>query len=160
MLVGYLRLRYFDIKYINYKTTVDEVVAAFNTENDGPGQLPGYRAMHKQLREQHGVYDVMTMECPEGLGRRKNVGKKKRKTGPVGTFTSLVSMGKKNNLPANNPFGNFLVYNSCNNWKFIVIFIIFIICLLYLSDQSVYKIENVTSDRCELNRGQLTLKMT
>ena len=95
MLVGYLRLRYFDIKYIKYKTTVNEVVAAFNTENDGPGQLLGYHAMHKQLREQHGVYDVMTMECPEGLERRKNVGKKKTKTGPVGTFTSLVSMGKE-----------------------------------------------------------------
>ena len=92
------RMRHFDIKYINYETTVDEVVAAFNTENDGPGQLLGYRAMHKKLREQHGlavpcglVYDVMTMECPEGLKRRK----KKRKRGPVGTFTSLVSMGKK-----------------------------------------------------------------
>ena len=96
------RMRHFDIKYINYETTVDEVVAAFNTENDGPGQLLGYRAMHKKLREQHGlavprglVYDVMTMECPEGWERRKNVGKKKRKRGPVGTFTSLVSMGKE-----------------------------------------------------------------
>ena len=96
------RMRHFDIKYINYETTVDEVVAAFNTENDGPGQLLGYRAMHKKLREQHGlavprglVYDVMTMECPEGLERRKNVGKKKRKRGPVGTFTSLVSMNKE-----------------------------------------------------------------
>ena len=81
MLGGYLDLTYFDIKYINYKTTVDEVVAAFNTENDidGPGQLLGYRAMHKKLREQHGVYDVMTMECPEGLERRKNVGKRKER---------------------------------------------------------------------------------
>ena len=48
------RMRYFDIKYINYETTVDEVVAAFNTEN-GPGQLLGYRALHKNLREQHGL---------------------------------------------------------------------------------------------------------
>ena len=47
------RMRYFDIKYINYKTTVDEVVAASNTENDGPGQLLGYCALHKKLREQH-----------------------------------------------------------------------------------------------------------
>ena len=30
------RMRYFDIKYINYETTVDEVAAASNTENDGP----------------------------------------------------------------------------------------------------------------------------
>ena len=50
------RMRYFDItKYINYETTVDEVVAASNTENDGPGQLLGYRALHKKLREQHGL---------------------------------------------------------------------------------------------------------
>ena len=48
-------MRYFDIKYINYETTVDEVVAASNTENDCPGQLLGYRALHKKLREQHGL---------------------------------------------------------------------------------------------------------
>ena len=49
------RMRYFDIKYINYETTVDEVVAASNTENDCPGQLFGYRTLHKKLREQHGL---------------------------------------------------------------------------------------------------------
>ena len=49
------RMRYFDIKYINYETTVDEVVVASNTKNDGPGQLLGYRALHKKLREQHGL---------------------------------------------------------------------------------------------------------
>ena len=49
------RMRYFDIKYIDYETTVDEVVAASNTENDGPGQLLSYRALHKKLREQHGL---------------------------------------------------------------------------------------------------------
>ena len=109
------RMRYFDIKYINYETTVDEVVAVSNTENDGPGQLLGCRALHKKLREQHGlavpnvffsqlnvinprglVDNVMTMECLEGLERGKNVGKKKQKTrGPVGTFTLLVIVKKK-----------------------------------------------------------------
>ena len=93
---------------------MDEVVAASNTENDGPGQLLGYRALHKKLREQHGlavpyvffpqlkvinprglVDDVMTMECPERLERGKNVGKKKRTRGPVGTFTLLVCVKKK-----------------------------------------------------------------
>ena len=107
------RMRHFDIKYINYGTTVDEVVAGFNTEN-GPGQLLGYRALHKNLREQHGlavlrvffpqlnminprrlVDDVMTMECPQGLERGKNVGKQKRTRGPVGTFTLLVCVKKK-----------------------------------------------------------------
>ena len=95
------RMRYFDIKYINYETTVDEIVAASNTENDGPGQLLGYRALHKKLREQHGlavphvfffqlnvinprglVDDVITMECPEGLERGKNVGKKEKNERP------------------------------------------------------------------------------
>ena len=73
--------------------------AALNTENDGPEQLLGYRAMHRKLHEQHGlavprglVYDVMTMECSERLEHWKNVGEKKRKRG---TFTSLVSMGKE-----------------------------------------------------------------
>ena len=40
------------------------------------------------------VDDVMTMECPEGLERGKNVGKKKRTRGPVGTFTLLVCVKK------------------------------------------------------------------
>ena len=111
------RMRYFDIKYINYETTVDEVVAASNTKNDGPGQLLGYRALHKKLREQHRlavphffsqfnvinprglVDDFMTMECPERLERGKNVGKKKRTSGPVGTFILLVCV-KKKNVPA------------------------------------------------------------
>ena len=93
---------------------MDEVVAASNTENNGPGQLLGCRALHEKLREQHGlavphvffsqlnvinprglVDDVMTMECPEGLERGKNVGKKKRTRGPVGTFTLLVCVKKK-----------------------------------------------------------------
>ena len=71
------------MKYINYETTMDEDVAAFNTENDGHGQLLSYRAMHKNVREYHVpagppglVYDVITM--PEGLERRKNVGKKRK----------------------------------------------------------------------------------
>ena len=35
------------------------------------------------------VDDVMTMECPERLERGKNVGKKKRTRGPVGTFIGM-----------------------------------------------------------------------
>ena len=41
------------------------------------------------------VDDVMTMECPQGLERGKNVGKQKRTRGPVGTFTLLVCVKKK-----------------------------------------------------------------
>ena len=39
--------------------------------------------------------DIMTMECPEGLERGKNVGKKKRTRGQVETFTLLVYVKKK-----------------------------------------------------------------
>ena len=62
------RMKHFGIKYIEYKTALEDVRAAFRTENIGPGQLLGYRAMHKRLREVHGlavprglVYDVMTL---------------------------------------------------------------------------------------------------
>ena len=48
------RMRYFDIKYINYETTVDEVVAASNTRNDGPGQLLGSRG---------GTHDIFGRGC-------------------------------------------------------------------------------------------------
>ena len=41
------------------------------------------------------VDDVMTMGCPEGLERGKNVGKKKRTRGPFRTFTLLVCVKKK-----------------------------------------------------------------
>ena len=54
------------------------------------------------------------MECPDGFECRKNVGKKKRKRGPVGTFTSLVCV-KKNSLPAKNSLGHFL--GSGSPWK-------------------------------------------
>ena len=91
------RMKYFDIKYTDYSTTVEQVRAAFQEENNGPGQLLGYRAMHKQIREKHGlavprglVYDVMTLDDEDGLQRRKAMGKEKRKRGPVGAFTSLV----------------------------------------------------------------------
>ena len=71
------RMGYFDIKYINYETTVDEVVAAFNTENDGPGQLLGYRALHKNLREQHGlavprVFSPTQRDQSSSVGRRRH----------------------------------------------------------------------------------------
>ena len=91
------RMAYFGIKYINYDTDLEAVETAVREETEGPGQLLGYRAMHKKLREQHNlavprglVYDVMTLVDPEGLERRSNVGRKRRHRGPTGTFTSLV----------------------------------------------------------------------
>ena len=81
------RMRYFDIKYINYETTVDEVVAAFNTEN-GPGQLLGYRALHKNLREQHGLA-VLRVFSPTQRDQSSSVGRRRYDDGMssgVGTW--------------------------------------------------------------------------
>lgn len=91
------RLSYFEIKYVNYDVSVEEVENAVREEQNGPGQLLGYRLLHKKIRNDHGlavprglVYDVMTNVDPEGIERRGGVGRAKRQRGPTGTFTSLV----------------------------------------------------------------------
>ena len=93
------RLAFFGIQYIKYDADIEEVETAVREEIEGPGQLLGYRAMHKKLREQHNlavprdlVHDVMGLVDPEGLQRRGDVGKKKRRRGATGTFTSLVRL--------------------------------------------------------------------
>ena len=67
---------------------------------EGPGQLLGYRAMQRKIREQHqlpvtcnlvyDVIDVMTIVDIAGLERRGHVGKKKIIRGGTGRFISLV----------------------------------------------------------------------
>ena len=91
------RLAFFGISYVRYDIEIEDVENAVREEIEGPGQLLGYRAMQRKVREQHQlpvprnlVYDVMTMVDPEGMKRRGNVGIKKRGRGGVGTFTSLV----------------------------------------------------------------------
>ena len=91
------RMAFLDIRCIRYDTDIDVVTDAVSKELEGPGQLLGYRAVHKKVREQHNlavprnlVYDVMGVVDPEGLERRGNIGKKKRRRGATGTFTSLV----------------------------------------------------------------------
>ena len=93
------RLAFFGIQYIKYDTDIEEVETAVREEIEGPGQLLGYCAMHKKLGEQHNlavprglVHDVMGLVDPEGLQRRGDVGKKKRRRGATGTFTSLVRL--------------------------------------------------------------------
>lgn len=93
------RLVFFGIQYIKYDTDIEEVETAVREEIEGPGQLLGYCAMHKKLREQHNlavprdlVHNVMGLVDPEGLQRRGDVGKKKRRRGATGTFTSLVRL--------------------------------------------------------------------
>lgn len=93
-----VRMRKFDIKYVDYNIDVGEVKKAVQTEIEGPGKLLGYRLMHRKTRDLHGlavprglVYDVMTDVNPEAFERRGNVGQSKRKRrGETGTFTSLV----------------------------------------------------------------------
>ena len=93
------RLAYFDIKYIEYNTDLKEVEAALQSELQGPGQLLGYRSVQRKIRKQHQlavprnlVYDLMTELDPDGLERRRSVGKRKHKRGAAGTFTSMVSV--------------------------------------------------------------------
>ncbi len=79
------RLQFFDIRYVDYDTGVDEVQKAVEAEMKGPGRLLGYRALHKKVRESHElkvprnlVYDVLADVNPEGLEARGGVGKPKR----------------------------------------------------------------------------------
>ena len=72
------RLRQFDIFF-----KVDLVMKAFETEPNGPGKPSGYRAMHKRIRQEHGlnvtkdqVYDVMNELDPDGFEARGCVGGK------------------------------------------------------------------------------------
>jgi hypothetical protein len=65
-------------------------------EMDGPGRLQGYRAIHKKLREVHGlivprniVYGMMEHVDPSGLEERGPLGKSKRPV-RVKRFTSTV----------------------------------------------------------------------
>ena len=72
---------------------IDDVSQAVENELKGPGQLLGYRAMHKKIRQEYGlnvtrdkVYDVMYEFDPEGLEARGGVGAKKERR--KGNFTT------------------------------------------------------------------------
>ena len=65
-------MAHFGVKYVDYGTDLKVVERAVKEETSGPGQLLGYRSMHKKLREHHHlavprglVYDVMTQIDPE-----------------------------------------------------------------------------------------------
>ena len=92
------RLQYFKVNYIDYDTSLADVQAAVREEMNGPGSLLGYRALHKKIREVHGlkvprtlVHDIMYEVDPIGLKRRGNVGKQKRPQ-RKGKFTSKASI--------------------------------------------------------------------
>ena len=87
------RLAYFDIKYIEYNTDMNEVEAALQSELQGPGQLLCYPSLQCKIWEQHQlavpqnlIYDLMTELDPDGLERRGSMGKIKPKRGDAGTF--------------------------------------------------------------------------
>ena len=79
------RLRHFNINYIDENVSVDQVRDAVARELRGPGKLLGYRAMHRKVRQEHGlnvprdlVHAVMYEFDPEGLESRA-VGAKRKK---------------------------------------------------------------------------------
>ena len=79
------RMQYFEIQFTDYDVEVNDVEAAVVKEISGPGKLLGYRAMHKKIREIHGlnvprdlVYMVIAKVDPNGLEERGGVGKARR----------------------------------------------------------------------------------
>ena len=79
------RMQYFGIQFTDYDVEVNDVEAAAEKEISGPGKLLGYRAMHKKIREIHGlnvprdlVYMEMAKVDPSGLEERGGVGKARR----------------------------------------------------------------------------------
>eukprot|EP00794_Sanderia_malayensis_P013426 gene13426-14806_t len=88
------RLRFFEIYFNNRDVSIEEIKTVVAEELEGPGKLLGYRAMHKQIRQKHGilaprdvVHDVMYDLDPEGLRDRAPGKKRKQK----GSFTSMGS---------------------------------------------------------------------
>ncbi len=49
------RLRHFEIRYIDYNTSVEAVSAAVSQELNGPGKLLVCRALNQKLRTVHNV---------------------------------------------------------------------------------------------------------
>ena len=87
------KLRHFEIYYNRNSVGIDVVTQAVENELKGSGQLLGYRAMHKKIRQEYGlnvtrdkVYDVMYELDAEGLEARGGVGAKKKRR--KGNFTT------------------------------------------------------------------------
>ena len=91
------RLAHFELKYMDHDVGLDDVEAAVTEELKGPGRLLGYRALHKKIREIHGlkvprdiVYAMMAEVDPSGLEERRV--RKRRRTHPKGAFESQVRL--------------------------------------------------------------------
>ena len=92
------RMRHFRIFYTDNTIGQENLEDAIREELNGPGQLLGYRAMHKKIRDIHKlkvprkkVYDMMREFDPEGLASRGNVGQRRRGRQRNKAFTSAVS---------------------------------------------------------------------
>lgn len=82
------RLQYFDMRYMDTDVAVDEVEEAIVQEIEGPGRLPGYRAMQEKLRQVYNlrvprdlVHAVIYNVNPDALEDRAPCFKKKKKKG-------------------------------------------------------------------------------
>ena len=71
---------YFDINYIDYEIELDDLEESVREEMNGPGNLLGYRAMTKKIREILGqkvprnlVYAMMEHVDPNGLEERGRI---------------------------------------------------------------------------------------
>ena len=78
-------MQYFGIQFTDYNIEVNDVEDAVEKEISGLGELLGYRAMHRKIREIHGlnvprdlVYQVMSKVDPDGLEERGGVEEAKR----------------------------------------------------------------------------------
>ena len=86
------RLQYFGISYTDRNVTIGQLQTAVRNEVEGPGQLLGYRALHKKIRQVHDlkvprdlVYAAMYDAYPDVLEQRAPQFKKKK---PKGHFSS------------------------------------------------------------------------
>ena len=71
------RMQYFDLGYTDRNVTIDQIQTAVKNEMEGPGQLLGYRALHKKIRQVHDlkvprdvVYAAMYNAYPDVLEQR------------------------------------------------------------------------------------------
>lgn len=78
-------MQHFGIELTDYDVDVNDMEAAVEKEISGPGKSLVYRAMHKKIREIHGlsvprdlVYMVMAKVDPNGLEERGGVGEARR----------------------------------------------------------------------------------
>ena len=80
------RLRFFDINYIYYGTSLETVQAAVQKGLNGSGKRLGHRALNRKMRMQHEVQvqrnlvpKTLQNEDPEGLEFRRLSSKKQKR---------------------------------------------------------------------------------